>query len=146
MTKSDDGFKELGKTANTSNAAFTLAMAPAIRLTSGTNPEVWVPESVYEELGRPAAISYLVNPKTHLLKIIPTSEPSRGNRQSQEKHGPWAYKLAKNKRATAELPVYVANLPRTEADVMFLNALPRGYYTSIGGGVFKHHGTKPPLK
>lgn len=137
MVQDNDGFVAVGR----SNRAMSRARdqyVPSLRVSSAN---IIFPQEIWVELKRPTHVVVEVNPDKKLIRMcsVPLFTGRRKEGQprgfvvqpNQYPDGTWYYRV---------------RLSTAKGAKVLTSNLPIGYYTSIGGGVYKYHGATVPLK
>lgn len=125
------------------NSAFPSNPLPAIKITK--TPLLCMTPEVYKTMGSPEFMSAAYSPESELIKLQAHDQPGEGghNRTGIRKVGYTAYKTAPEEDDDG---YYYIILTHSRAQIPIFENLKRGYYTPIGGGLFKYHGASAPRR
>lgn len=131
------GFKLIGRIKGRKQSRPSLNLSspevrPSMRITKGY---ILLHKLVWEELGSPSRLQVALNTATAEVRFL-----------AEDTHpGMVSYQVSLRPRSGTSIE-YRLRLSRIQNQLALVRAMPLGYYVSIGGGTFRYHGPKPPLK
>jgi hypothetical protein len=134
----DKNFVLIGATRSGPNT-FAPNAKPCVRV---THYQISFAPEVYKELGSPELVYAYVNLKDKMLKFVEAQKKETVVDGTLRR----GYRIALVKSSTGAILHYRMKLPSDVLSKKLFEQTPKGYYVSIGGGVFKYHGPNVPIK